>query len=187
MAYQPLKVEGSWEDKGVHTFPKGIWPKVNVIARLELAYYDSAVQRLNHYTTRTPPQLLVWKFTKEKNNRVDALFTIVSFKRISIMTSPCMSKKTVSMIFFTDRDTWNIFMTESECASCPWTVNFIVAKSGLAYLLTFFFTKACLSVQDTHSSVNLTWFVLLSHQKFDDRPLFKLGALWFATSLNSVK
>ena len=30
----------SWEDKGVHTFPKGIYPKVNVIARLEyeLAY-----------------------------------------------------------------------------------------------------------------------------------------------------
>ena len=39
----------SWEDKGVHTFPKGICPKVNAIA-----YYDSAVQRFNHYTTRTP-------------------------------------------------------------------------------------------------------------------------------------
>ena len=48
----------SWEDKGVHTFPKGICPKVNVIARLEyeLAYYDSAVHRFNHYTTRTPPE-----------------------------------------------------------------------------------------------------------------------------------
>ena len=47
----------SWEDKGVHTFPKGICPKVNVIARLEyeLAYYDSAVHCFNHYTTRTPP------------------------------------------------------------------------------------------------------------------------------------
>ena len=47
-----------WEDKGGHTFPKGIYPKVNVIARLEneLAYYDSAVHRFNHYTTRrTPP------------------------------------------------------------------------------------------------------------------------------------
>ena len=43
--------------RGVHTFPKGICPKVNVIARLEyeLAYYDSAVHRSsNHYTTRTP-------------------------------------------------------------------------------------------------------------------------------------
>ena len=47
----------SWEDKGVHIFPKGICPKVNVIARLEyeLTYYDSAVHRFNHYTTRTPP------------------------------------------------------------------------------------------------------------------------------------
>ena len=46
----------SWEDKGVHMFPKGICPKVNAIARLEyeLAYYDSAVHRFNHYTTRTP-------------------------------------------------------------------------------------------------------------------------------------
>ena len=51
----------SWEDKGVHTFPKGIFPKVNVIAWLEyeLAYYDSAVQRFNHYTTRTPPIVLL--------------------------------------------------------------------------------------------------------------------------------
>ena len=45
-----------WKDKGVHTFPKGIYPKVNVIARLEfeLAYYDSAVHCFNHYTTKTP-------------------------------------------------------------------------------------------------------------------------------------
>ena len=47
----------SWEDKRVHTFLKGLCPKVNVIARLgyELAYYDSAVHRFNHYTTRTTP------------------------------------------------------------------------------------------------------------------------------------
>ena len=46
----------SWEDKGFHTFPKGICPKVKVIAPLEyeLAYNDSAVHRFNHYTTRTP-------------------------------------------------------------------------------------------------------------------------------------
>ena len=42
----------SWEDYGVHTFPKGVCPKVDVIARLEL---DSAVHRFNHYTTRTTP------------------------------------------------------------------------------------------------------------------------------------
>ena len=47
----------SWEDKGVHTFPNGICPKVNIITRLEfeLAYCDSAVHRFNHYTTRTSP------------------------------------------------------------------------------------------------------------------------------------
>ena len=46
----------SWEDKGVHTFPKGIFPKVNVIARLEyeLTYYGSALHRFKNYTTTTP-------------------------------------------------------------------------------------------------------------------------------------
>ena len=43
----------SWEDKGVHTFPTGIWPKMDFIARLEfeLAFYDFAVHRFHHYTT----------------------------------------------------------------------------------------------------------------------------------------
>ena len=42
---------------GVHIFYKGICPKVNVIARVEveLAYYDSGVHRFNHYATKTPP------------------------------------------------------------------------------------------------------------------------------------
>ena len=43
------------EDKGVHTFPKGICPKVNLIARVEFELaYDSTVHRFNHNTTRTP-------------------------------------------------------------------------------------------------------------------------------------
>ena len=37
-----------WEDKGVHTFTKGICPKVNIIAQLEFKLvYDSSM--------RTPP------------------------------------------------------------------------------------------------------------------------------------
>ena len=45
----------------VRTFPKGICSKVNVIARLEyeLADYDSAVHRFNHYTTRTLPKVVL--------------------------------------------------------------------------------------------------------------------------------
>ena len=40
----------SWEDKGVHAFPKGIGPKVNALARLEfeLTYHDVAVQNVCH-------------------------------------------------------------------------------------------------------------------------------------------
>ena len=37
------------------------FPKMNVTARLkyELAYYDSAVHRFNHYTTRTPQPKMI--------------------------------------------------------------------------------------------------------------------------------
>ena len=37
-------------DKRLHAFPKGISPKMNVIAPLEFefAYYDIAVQLVNH-------------------------------------------------------------------------------------------------------------------------------------------
>ena len=47
----------SCEDKGFHAFPKSICPKMNPIAWLEfeLAYYDSTIQRFNHYATRNPP------------------------------------------------------------------------------------------------------------------------------------
>ena len=51
-----------WEDGGVHTFPKGISPKVNVIVQLEfeLAYYDVAVQHVSHYAMGLAFHLSVW-------------------------------------------------------------------------------------------------------------------------------
>ena len=50
----------SWDDKGVHTFPKGICPKVYVTAKLEyeVSYNDSVVHRFNHYPTGTLPRRL---------------------------------------------------------------------------------------------------------------------------------
>ena len=44
-------------DKKVHTFPKGIIQKVNVIARpdFELTYNDVPVQHVSHYATETLP------------------------------------------------------------------------------------------------------------------------------------
>ena len=56
----------SWEDQGVHTFPKGIFLKVNIIAQLEfeIVYYNPAVHRFNHYTTRTPLENFEFKPVK---------------------------------------------------------------------------------------------------------------------------
>ena len=51
-------------------FPRVFFPKVNVIEWLEfkLSYYDSAVQRFNHYTTMTPslPNLISLVGKKKK-------------------------------------------------------------------------------------------------------------------------
>ena len=43
--------------RGFMPFPR-IFARKRTIARLEyeLAYYDSEVHRVNHYTTRTPPR-----------------------------------------------------------------------------------------------------------------------------------
>ncbi len=48
----------SREDKGAHTFPKGICSKVDVIARLEfeLAYFEAVVQHFSHSATATSPR-----------------------------------------------------------------------------------------------------------------------------------
>ena len=45
----------SWDNKRVHTFPKGISPKMNAIAQLEfeLAFFEAADQHFSHYTTGT--------------------------------------------------------------------------------------------------------------------------------------
>ena len=50
----------SWADKGVHTFPKGISPKVKVTAQLELefVYFEAAVQHISHYDITIPPDPL---------------------------------------------------------------------------------------------------------------------------------
>ena len=49
----------------------GICPKVNVIAWLEfeLVYYDSAVHRFNHFTTRTQIYFL-YTFFNEVNGKI---------------------------------------------------------------------------------------------------------------------
>ena len=43
--------------EGVHTFSKGIIPKVNLIPRLEFerVYFETAIQHINHCATENPP------------------------------------------------------------------------------------------------------------------------------------
>ena len=50
-------------NKRVHSFLKGISPKVNTVALLEfeLAYKNPAVQHLNNYTTGIPHACFEWE------------------------------------------------------------------------------------------------------------------------------
>ena len=73
-------------------FPRGICPKVNVIARLEfeLAFYDFAVHHFNYYTTRTHPDMTWWKRLSIRNFiRDQCLTTLLN----GICTNQNLSKK----------------------------------------------------------------------------------------------
>ena len=56
---------------GVHTFPKGINSKVDVIAQLEfeLCNYDIAVEHASYYTTETPSESTLELLPSTRNVR----------------------------------------------------------------------------------------------------------------------
>ena len=75
---------------------------------------------------------------------------------------------------------------ENQCVSTPLTVfSFQVCCGKTIFspfvIFFFFFTKTCFSIHITLSSVNFTWFALLSRQNFDDRLLFYLSSFWMAS------
>ena len=84
-----------------------ICPKVNVIARLEyeLAYYDSAVRRFNHYTTRTLPlslgNILLLRYIEWFTNSRGLFFKVA-------MALSCLKHKNTVL---------------SEFTACPWLIN----------------------------------------------------------------
>ena len=75
---------------------------------------------------------------------------------------------------------------------CYWGLNSLTLRSKFScstqarigkpifcfFVNIFFWQKmSFFFVRITHSSVNFTWFALLSHEKIDDKPLFKCEAL----------
>ena len=65
-------------------------------------------------------------------------------------------------------------LLRSQCVSPPWTIFSTQICSGKCKFSKF--VNIVFAKHITHCVVNFTWFALLSQQKFDDRPLFKLGA-----------
>ena len=107
----------SWDDKGVHTFPKGICLKVNIIARLEyeLAYYDSAVYRFNHYTMRihTPPHPTPSIIEKQEKFWYPELGSILVNKTF-LDIGKIRSKIVLHWVTFTELLNWTINLEKEK-------------------------------------------------------------------------
>ena len=93
------------------------------------------------------------------------------FSNQSIVMSPFMSHMTFRITFFTDCCTHNFFFTGESMY-----FHFI---GCLFDSFVNILTKTVLSVHSSYSSVNFTWFALISFPKFGERPLFKPGAISF--------
>ena len=71
------------------------------------------------------------------------------------------------------------YLPESQCfhsIDCFFLTQIFCSKPIFRSFIHNFLTKTFFSVHITHSSVHFTWFALLSHPEFDDKPLFKPGA-----------
>ena len=100
-----------------------------------------------------------------------------TFSRISILMSPIKSQKTLNMNLFLTTAPRTFSLPDSQCISTQSTVFSIQTLCGkpiFSPLVNIF----GFSVHITHSCVNFIWFALLSHQAFNDRPLFKRGELF---------
>ena len=114
----------TWDDKMFTTFRKSICPKVNVIARLEfeLTYYDSVIQRFNHYTTGFFPtksvlassklQNLKFHFKKSKKEKRKNQFPSLFF---SILWGPYEAHQQQSLILSPSCSLGLFFLRR-----CPW-------------------------------------------------------------------
>ena len=97
-------------DKRVHTFPKSIRPKVNVIAQLEfeLTYFEATVQLFSHYTTESSPFSLASLFNGistfvgyliQNHPCWRTVVVLLSFRAFRLLSS-CLYSKIFQSVFF---------------------------------------------------------------------------------------
>ena len=108
---------------------------MNVIARLEyeLAYYDSAVHRFNHYTTRTPKQWCRWtesaRGSSQLNSRSGKVASCLPFFT-SFPRNPCY----VGLAMRTQIRPWSDFpllvVSEEESPLSPVIAQFCLLLFG---------------------------------------------------------
>ena len=132
-----------------------------------------------------------WIFFKEINSHGSPSTTIKktlcqilsggSSNRYQVLSCPRRTWKTHDYWFQYDLLYWLLhpkhFLYRRKSVSTPLTTHTHSGKPMFSPFVNILLIKKCFSIYIIHSSVNFTWFTLLSHQKFDKRALFKPGKL----------
>ena len=149
---------------------------MNVIARLEyeLAYYDSAVHRFNHYTTRTPVFIALGRSSGQHSVSSHSCWMYVRagrpafarpcvgvHKSTSLMSSSLLLQQCPACLV---RLTWIVFVIGgrwlySWClVGCCRQDLFKIARSILVLLASSFFSSrfVCVHVVHPYSSIDVT-------------------------------
>ena len=108
-----------WEDKGVHTFPKGICPKVNIITRLEfeITGYDSAVQCFNRLHHENKPDFndtttcLMLFHAQKLGNWIQHMFIFTFFVKLSVESFFCRHLYDIKYKQFTNCSMFQLFLS----------------------------------------------------------------------------
>ena len=109
-------------------------------------------------------------FNESAIGSIDCIF----FKEIN-RNGSFHAQEEVRKTFFTDRCTWNFFLSDNQWTLTCWTSFSIQVCKGKPIFSQFVktFTTKNFSVDIKHSYVNFIRLARLNNLKFDDRPLFK--------------
>ena len=111
-------------------------------------------------------QHIKWVLHKESGKRSS------SYNCTSQVTYPFLTQKTVSMTFLTDCCTRDFSFTVKSV----WFYS-VYCLFDILPICKDILTKTYFIIHITHSSIYFILFELVSHQKFDDKSLFKRWAL----------
>ena len=108
----------------------------------------------------------------QRSSQYDRLFRFAPFSRRSMVLEDCQYHLLYWALHL------ELFLLESQSVSNLWSAfstQFHSDKSIFSPFVKLFFTKTRFFEHMTHSSANLIWFAHLRRQRFNGRPLLRVG------------